>query len=84
MAHIHKLVDFVVVVLVVYENKINEGHKHIGMVYFALAKSSKERLADREHYEIKWFTKKELSNPEYNLLPDVQFYAREALKRVSK
>lgn len=152
MAHIHKLIDFVVVILVVYKNKvllanhkelnkwlpigghieldedpeetvyrevkeesgldieiigekapikqkgikflyppmfldihkINEKHKHIGMVYFVKAKSDKIQLADREHHEIKWFIEKELSNPKYNLQADVQFYAKEALKKVSK
>lgn len=152
MAHIHKLIDFVVVVLVVYENKvllvnhkelgkwlpigghieldedpeeavyrevkeesgldveiigekpsikregikilyspafldihkINESHRHIGMVYFAKAKTSEIKLADKEHYEIKWFIEKELSDPKYNLQPDVQFYAKEALKKTSE
>ncbi len=64
-------------------HRINKEHRHIGMIYFARAKSAEIKLADEEHYEIKWFTEEELSDSKYNLQTDVQFYAKEALKKVS-
>ena len=62
---------------------ISNTHKHIGMVYFAKAKSDDIKLAEAEHNEIRWFTENELGNPEFNLQPDVKWYAREALQRLS-
>jgi len=64
-------------------HQINENHRHIGMVYFGKAKSDKVKLAEREHNEIKWFSKDDLDKPEFNLQEDVKFYAKDALKRVT-
>lgn len=60
----------------------SETHKHIGMVYFVKAKHGKVRLEQREHNNIKWFTKEELSGAEYNLKPWIQYCAREALETI--
>ena len=62
---------------------INETHKHIGLVYFAKAKSDQCRLAEREHDEIRWFSKEDIDNPEFKLNEAVKFYAKEALKRAA-
>ena len=61
-------------------HKINETHRHVGMHYFATSKSDKIKLQKDEHNEIRWFTKKELEDPKYNIKPDVKFYANKALK----
>lgn len=60
---------------------INETHKHIGLIYFAKAKSDKFILSEREHKDIRWFTKEDLDAPEFNLNEGVKFYAKEALKK---
>lgn len=60
---------------------ISETHRHIGLVYFARAKSDNIQLAAREHDDIRWFTETELSDPRYDVLPDVRFYAEDALRR---
>ncbi len=61
---------------------INETHKHIGLIYFAKAKSDNFVLSQREHSDIRWFSKKDLDNPEFNLNEAVKFYAKEALRMV--
>ena len=60
---------------------INDIHKHIGLVYFAKAKSDTFVLSKREYKDIRWFTEADLDNPEFNLNGAVTFYAKEALKR---
>lgn len=61
----------------------DSGHKHVALVYFAKAKSDKFKLAEDEHDDIRWFTEEELSDPKFNILPDIQAYARKALKKAS-
>ncbi|MFH1207844.1 MAG: NUDIX domain-containing protein [Patescibacteria group bacterium] len=56
-------------------------HKHIGMIYFAKAKTDQVLLAGREHSDIRWFTSEELDDPKYAIDKDLNYYAREALKR---
>src|SRR3989344_916117 len=60
---------------------INETHKHIGLIYFAKAKSDKFTLSKREHTDIRWFSKEDLDNPEFNLNEAVKFYSKEALNK---
>jgi ADP-ribose pyrophosphatase YjhB (NUDIX family) len=59
-------------------HEANPPHKHIGLNYFALAKSDKARLSD-EHSEIKWFSRDELHDPNYKLTKAVIFYCEQAL-----
>ncbi|CAN5185153.1 hypothetical protein BH09PAT2_BH09PAT2_05430 [soil metagenome] len=61
---------------------ISSTHKHIGMVYFAEAKTDRIVLAEKEHNEIRWFSAEELADPQYEIIPSVQFYAAEAFKIV--
>lgn len=63
---------------------ITETHKHIGLNYFARAKSDKFVFNEEEHNDIRWFSKEDLDNPEFNIIPEIKFYAREALKQFSK
>jgi len=63
---------------------ISTTHKHIGMVYFAKAKSDKFIFNKEEHNDIRWFSKEDLENPEFNILPEIKFYANEAFKIFGK
>jgi len=63
-------------------HKISDTHKHIGLVYFAKAKSDKFIHNKEEHNDIRWFSKEDLDNPEFNLNEAVKFYAKEALNKV--
>ena len=58
---------------------INETHKHIGLIYFAKAKSDKFVLSEKEHKDIRWFSKEDLDKPEFALNEAVKFYAKELL-----
>ena len=58
---------------------INETHKHIGLIYFAKAKSDKFVLSEKEHKDIRWFSKEDLDKPEFALNEEVKFYAKELL-----
>lgn len=59
---------------------ISPTHQHIGMEYFARAKSNDAKLARQEHEAIRWFTKEELVDPQYHILPQIRFLAEEALR----
>lgn len=62
---------------------ISDTHKHVGLYYFAKAKSDNIVLNRKEHNEIRWFKEEDLDKPELNLDEAVKFYAKEALKRLS-
>jgi ADP-ribose pyrophosphatase YjhB (NUDIX family) len=59
---------------------ISETHKHVGLTYFAKAKSNEAKLAPEEHDDIKWFSEADLDNPEFAITDDIKFYALEALR----
>ncbi len=61
----------------------NPPHRHIGLVYFARAKSDAFKLSD-EHDDMRWFTPKEMDNPTYNIGASVKFYATEAIKKAEQ
>ena len=58
-------------------HRISNSHRHIGMMYFATAKTDKVTLAVKEHDEIRWFSKRELAKLE-NVPPDVRHFAKTA------
>ena len=58
-------------------HRISNSHRHIGMMYFATAKTDKVTLAVKEHDEIRWFSKRELTKLE-NVPPDVRHFAKTA------
>lgn len=62
-------------------HKISETHKHIGLAYFAKARSDKFIFNKEEHKAIRWFSREDLESPEFNLSPAVKFYAKESLDR---
>lgn len=62
---------------------VTETHRHIGLMYFAKAKTGQVKLAEKEHNAIRWFSREELSDPKYNLKPQVRFYAEQALNKIN-
>jgi ADP-ribose pyrophosphatase YjhB (NUDIX family) len=60
---------------------VTENHKHIALRYIAKSKSDKFTHNKDEHDDIRWFAEEDLDNPEFNIKPDIKFYAREALKK---
>lgn len=59
---------------------INDTHEHISFVYFARASTRDVVQGETEISDhIKWFTKEELSDPQYGVLARVQHYAKAAL-----
>ena len=65
-------------------HEVGNNHKHIGLVYFARAKSGEFIHNKDEHNEIRWFSKEDMNNPEFDISPSIKFYAFEALVAVSK
>src|SRR3989304_7452287 len=63
---------------------VNETHKHITFVYFALSSSDTivDSLMEHERMETRWATKEELKA--MGLRPNILFYATEALKELGK
>ncbi|MDQ3098398.1 MAG: NUDIX domain-containing protein [bacterium] len=59
---------------------ISDTHKHVGLTYFAQAKSDKFTFAEKEHNDIRWVTEEELEDEKLNLSTAIQFYVKEALK----
>ena len=53
-------------------------HKHIALVYFALAKNQNHRLS-AEHDAIHWLSEADLEDPTYNLAPSIKFYCQQAI-----
>ncbi len=62
---------------------ISGDHRHIGMIYFARSSNGEPRLAEAEHHDIRWFSPKELSDPEWAVPEAIQFYATEALTKLA-
>jgi len=62
-------------------NNLDYQHRHIGLTYFAKAKSNEVKLAPEEHDDIRWFSEEDLENPELHIQEDIKFYAREALRQ---
>ncbi|MEK7499373.1 MAG: NUDIX domain-containing protein [Patescibacteria group bacterium] len=59
---------------------ITEKHKHVVFVYYATSTSENCTLAEKEHRNLKWFTKKELDENQYNIKSFIKIYSKEALK----
>ncbi len=59
---------------------IDSTHKHVGFVYFCKAKSDQVKLAEKEHNQIRWFSKSELDDKEYKISEAVKFYSKKALE----
>jgi 8-oxo-dGTP pyrophosphatase MutT (NUDIX family) len=63
-----------------YMHNVNKSHKHIVLVYFALAENDKLKLSEKEVADdCRWFTVKELKENSYGIKEHISFYALEAL-----
>lgn len=62
---------------------IHGDHRHIGLIYFARARKAEVELAEDEHDAIRWFTPEELADPAWGVPEAIQFYAGEALEKLS-
>lgn len=63
---------------------VKEGHEHVVLVYFATSETDQVNDSVLDHEkgsETKWFTMEELEN--VDLIPNIKFYAIEALKELS-
>lgn len=57
-------------------------HEHIDFVYFARSKSA-DAMTEEGGRPVRWFTLSDLDDPQYDLLPDVRFYAQTALQELA-
>lgn len=61
-------------------HKINDSHQHISLMYFARALSTEIIEGEGEKSdEIRWFTKEELDDPQYDIKETIRHYAKTAL-----
>ena len=64
--------------------KIKEGHEHIDLVYFGTSATREINPHSGEiPVEIRWFTRDELDDPQYDLFESTKYYAKVALKELS-
>ncbi len=61
-------------------HKVSSTHEHVTLVFFATSPSDKvdpsgHDVSDQWH----WFSKDELDEPQYNLAPNIAYYAKLAL-----
>lgn len=63
---------------------ISETHKHVGMNYFFKAKTGNFVFNKEEHNDIRWFSKDDLENPDFDILSSIKFYSAQALKMVKE
>ncbi len=65
-------------------HRINETHEHVSCAYFARSNTrSITPDAGEKEVEIRWFTKKELNDPTFQVWPRVRRYAMEALNELA-
>ena len=61
-------------------HRISDRHRHVALIYFARALSSKVTLEPREHREYTWLSRQDLKVKKYALTRSIRFYCEEALK----
>jgi 8-oxo-dGTP pyrophosphatase MutT (NUDIX family) len=64
-------------------HEANAPHKHIALVYFALAQADSHVLS-AEHDAINWVAEHDLGSEKYGLSPSVKFYCRQAINTARK
>jgi len=64
-------------------HEANPPHKHIALVYLAVAKNNHHVLSD-EHVDIQWLGLEDLDKPEYRLSGSVKFYCKEAIRTAAQ
>jgi 8-oxo-dGTP pyrophosphatase MutT (NUDIX family) len=60
-------------------HKITNEHRHIGMIYLLRSATDKVNLEEREHTDIRWFSRKDLESTGFGISPAIKLYARQAL-----
>lgn len=61
-------------------HKINDNHKHIGIIYFVRSLTDKIKHAKDEHNQIKWLSRKDLKIKEYELGDEMFYMATKAIE----
>ena len=64
-------------------HRINDGHEHIGMIYFARPQSGTLALAEAEHHDVGWFGSAQLDGLQPPMSSAVKWYCRKALEEVT-
>ena len=64
-------------------HNFSDTHRHTSLTYLVRSKTDKLIHNDKEHIGIKWFTKEEIESGKYDLLPQIEFLALEALKKLT-
>ncbi len=59
---------------------IKGPHKHIALIYFAVAKSDRVKLLEREHKAYLWLSESQLNDPKLRLTRSIRFYCRKSLQ----
>jgi 8-oxo-dGTP pyrophosphatase MutT (NUDIX family) len=61
-------------------HRINAGHEHVTLVFFAIADSDKLRLSETELSDAcRWFTREEVEDPKFQIEDHIKIYAKSAL-----
>ena len=65
-------------------HQVNDIHRHVILIYFAKAKSDivSDSASEHERAETRWATMEQLK--EMKLFPNIEFYAKEALKELGE
>lgn len=65
-------------------HRVSPTHEHVDMVYFAIAVSDKTEETAEKSQGLKWFSKDELSDPQYGVSQAMIAYAQAALTKLYK
>ncbi|MFA6447639.1 MAG: NUDIX domain-containing protein [Patescibacteria group bacterium] len=60
---------------------ITDTHRHVNLAYYLKSSTDKIQLAPDEHDEIRWFIEQDLENADFDLLPTVKCYCKEAISK---
>lgn len=61
----------------------DRGHRHIALMFVFRSRTDQVKLADGEHYAIRWFSESDLDDPNLPLVAETRWYANVALRTVS-
>jgi 8-oxo-dGTP pyrophosphatase MutT (NUDIX family) len=62
-------------------HRVSDTHEHISFMYFGTSTTRETNPAEGETTDgFKWFTREELEDPQYGVVPRIQKYAKAALE----
>ena len=64
-------------------HRIQRGHRHVAFVYFAISRTTRVSLHEKEHRAFRWLSRGDLNRRGYDLSKSIRFYCLEALKAAS-